>query len=67
MYFSSAPGRSRLATAAWFYGIWLSLFLIILFLVAFFFLKRVRDRWWDTKGELTLYPLLSINSQHYGL
>ncbi|KAI0242502.1 Neuroglian [Lamellibrachia satsuma] len=46
-----APGRTKLSTSAWFYGIWLSLFLIILFIVAFFFLKRVRDKWWKTKEE----------------
>ncbi len=40
----------KLATAGWFYGIFVSLLLIILLLALFIFLKRLRDDYWERKG-----------------
>ena len=41
----------KLATSGWFYGIFVSLLLIIIFLALFIWLKRMRDNYWERKGQ----------------
>lgn len=48
--FFAAPGTMFLGHAGWFYGIFASIFIIILALILFALLKRNRDEWWQTKG-----------------
>ena len=55
--FFLAPGRFKLSTTGWFWGIWVSLLLIILLLVLFIFLKRVRDEYWELKGRFLFRTL----------
>jgi len=46
-----APGGYHLAVSGWFYGIWMTLLIIILLLVAFIFAKMKRDKWWQRKED----------------
>ena len=48
--FVAAPGRYDLKVSGWFYGIWLSLFLILVLLVLFLIFKKTTDKWWQQKG-----------------
>ena len=47
----SGPGRIKLSTSGWFYGIFIALLLIILFVGLFIWLKRIRDDYWERKGK----------------
>ena len=47
----SGPGRIKLSTSGWFYGIFIALLLIILFVGLFIWAKRVRDDYWERKGK----------------
>lgn len=44
-----APGYFDLKTSAWFYGIWISLFLILLGVILLMLLKKYTDQKWDEK------------------
>jgi len=48
----TAPGDFDLATAGWFYGIWICLFLILLILILLIFAKKYTDKNWEEKGTV---------------
>lgn len=52
--FFKAPGYFDLKTSAWFYGIWISLFLILLGVILLMLLKKYTDQKWDEKGLFVL-------------
>ena len=53
----SAPGDFDLKVSGWFYGIWISLFLIIVGLILLIILKGYTDKSWEEKG---LFPICMI-------
>ena len=55
-----APGYFDLKTSAWFYGIWISLFLILLGVILLMFLKKYTDQKWDEKGLFVALNLITF-------
>jgi uncharacterized protein YneF (UPF0154 family) len=47
-----APGNFDISVSGWFYGIWISLFLIIVLLVLLFVAKKFTDKNWEEKEAL---------------
>jgi len=45
-----APGDFDLSTSGWFYGIWISLFLILVILILLIVAKKYTDKNWQEKG-----------------
>ena len=58
----SGPGRIKLSTSGWFYGIFIALLLIILFVGLFIWLKRIRDDYWERKGKNIGHSISNINA-----
>jgi len=48
----TAPGNFYLAESGWFWGIWISLFLIIVLLILLFVAKKYTDKDWEEKEAL---------------
>ena len=60
MFVQIAPGAFHLATAGWFWGIWVSLFLVLCIIIGLIIAKKYTDKTWEEKGKQPNYSYLAL-------